>query len=204
VLLAGNAYWILHARQCRYYPLSSLFLVLTLLAYACWQRGGRWGAAAFVAATWCWFQVDYGTVWPALFVLFVDAAIADRRRLGRSALVGLILAATIAPFAWYYELWGRHSVPLGDWSRRSIGNLVNLDRYVAPAIVVATAAALLVVRWRHLSPPERRLMAVAGAILAALALWVPSTAPAAFLRYVIVAAPLGSLLAAWVLARAAG
>src|SRR4051794_17607813 len=61
LLLVFNSYWILHARQCRYYSLSGLCLMLTLLAYLRWQRGGRWGATAFVTAAWCWFQVDYGT-----------------------------------------------------------------------------------------------------------------------------------------------
>ena len=36
LLLVTNAYWILHARQARYYPISSLFLVLALMAYARW------------------------------------------------------------------------------------------------------------------------------------------------------------------------
>jgi 4-amino-4-deoxy-L-arabinose transferase-like glycosyltransferase len=50
VLLTLNAYWILHARQCRYYSLSSLFLALTFLCYAYWQRGGKWGQGAFIAS----------------------------------------------------------------------------------------------------------------------------------------------------------
>src|SRR5262245_15225602 len=61
-LLTLNVYWILHSRQARYYSLTSLFLVLTLIAYGRWKPGARWGAATFVAVAWCWFQVDYGTV----------------------------------------------------------------------------------------------------------------------------------------------
>jgi hypothetical protein len=48
-----------------------------LLAYARWQWGGR-SAAAFIAAAWCWFQVDYGTVLPVLAVLFLEALKAGR------------------------------------------------------------------------------------------------------------------------------
>jgi predicted membrane-bound mannosyltransferase len=53
IFLLANGYWVLHGRQCRYYALSSLFLMLTLAAYACWQFRKPWGAVAFVAAAWC-------------------------------------------------------------------------------------------------------------------------------------------------------
>src|SRR5262249_40241747 len=92
LLLALNPYWILHARQCRYYPLSSLFLVLTLTAWSRWQSGSRRGAAAFLVSAWCWFQVDYGTVLPVLAVLFVGAFLY--RGLRQTAVVAAILTAT--------------------------------------------------------------------------------------------------------------
>ena len=204
LLLLSNAYWILHARQCRYYSLSSLLLVLTLFGYARWQFGGRLGAAAFVAAAWCWFQVDYGTVWPVLAVLFLDAFLARRHNVWRTAAVGAALAAAIAPFVFYYELWGRLSVQAGDWNDRFMDDLFNMNEYVAPALVVLAAAALLAWRWKKLPEPERRLVAVACGTLLALALWIPTAAPEAFLRYAIIAAPAGALVAAWLVVRAAG
>jgi 4-amino-4-deoxy-L-arabinose transferase-like glycosyltransferase len=72
VLLISNTYWILHARQCRYYSVDSLFLVLLLMAYARWQWGGH-SNLAFLVTAWCFFQVDYGTVLPILAVLFLEA-----------------------------------------------------------------------------------------------------------------------------------
>jgi hypothetical protein len=177
LLLLANAYWILHARQCRYYSLSSLFLMVTLFGYARWQFGGRLGAAAFVAAAWCWFQVDYGTVWPVFGVLFLDAFLARRRDLWRTAAVGAALAAAIAPFVYYYELWGRLSVQAGDWNDRFMDDLFNMNEYVAPALVVLAAAALLARRWKKLPEPERRLVAVACGALLALALWIPHRGP---------------------------
>lgn len=88
LLLLTNAYWVMHARQCRYYSLSSLLLVVTLAAYLRWQGGERWGATAFVLAAWCWFQVDYGTVWPVLAVLFVDALVSRRCGIRRTVTTG--------------------------------------------------------------------------------------------------------------------
>jgi hypothetical protein len=204
LFLVFNPYWILHARQCRYYSLSSLFLVLTLLGYARWQWGGRGGAAAFVAAAWCWFQVDYGTVWPAFAVLFLGAFLADRHGWRRTAATGAALAAAIAPFFYYYRLWrDRRPSPL-PWSHLFFGNLFNMNEYMAPALVGLAAAALLVWRWKSLGPAERRLVAVSGGIIVALTLWIPVVAPEPYLRYAIVAAPASALMTAWVVVRACG
>ena len=204
VLLVLNTYWILHSRQCRYYSVSSLFLILTLMSYAHWQWGGRWGAAPFVMAAWCWFQVDYGTVWPVFGVLFLDAFVAHRRNLWRPAWVGVALAATIAPSIYYYELWGRLGVQHGNWNQRFKGNLFYMNQYVVPGLIVLAVVALVVWRWNSLPVPERRLVGIACAIIGALSLWVPTAAPTAFLRYVVVVTPVGCLLTAWVLVRGCG
>jgi hypothetical protein len=199
--LISNSYWILHSRQCRYYVLSSMFLMLTLTAYAYWQRGGRAGALMFVTAAWCWFQVDYGTVWPVLAILFLDAFIADRRRFWRPLLVGTVLALTIAPFLYYYELWGRLSIQDGTWSQRFLLNLFNANEYVVPVVVGTAAIAILVYRRRTLPFLDKRLVGIVCAIFVALLFWIPSVAPAPFLRYLIAVAPLGCLLVAWVFIR---
>jgi len=204
VFLVFNAYWILHSRQCRYYSLSSLFLVLTLASYARWQWGGRWGAALFVITAWCWFQVDYGTVWPALGVLFADAVVAQRRSLWRPTLVGGVLGAAIAPFAYYYELWGRHSIPASPWHERFMRNLLNVNEYVVPVLIVGVAIAVSVHRRKTLPVAERRLVVIACAIFVVLLFWVPAVAPGPLLRYVIIMAPVGCLLVAWVLVRLGG
>jgi hypothetical protein len=75
---------------------------------------------------------------------------------------------------------------------------------VAPAVVLLAALALLAWRWKRLPSLERRLVAVAIGISLALVVWVPGVAPAAFLRYAIIAAPAAALVAAWLLVRAAG
>jgi hypothetical protein len=201
-LLVANGAWILHDRQARYYALSSLFLVLTLLAYQRWQREARLGATAFVAAAWCFFQVDYGTVWPVLGVLFVATCVAPPRGgIAKPLAVIGALAAGIAPFVFFYELWGRRSLQLGSWAERFVANAANVNRYVVPMILLAAAAGFLAVRWRQIAAAERRMAAIAIGILAALLAWVPSVAPASFVRYVVMAAPLGAFVTAWLLAR---
>ncbi len=201
-LLIFNAYWILHARQCRYYSLSSMFLVLTLICYALWQRKSLWGAIVFVIAAWCWFQVDYGTVWPVLGVLFVDAFVANRKELWRPLGVGMALALTLAPFIFYYGLWGRLMAQEKTWGQTLFALTVfNINEYVVALPIVIAAAVLVAWRGKTLAGADRRVVAIACGIIVALALWVPSVAPGPFLRYVIIAAPVGCLLSAWVLVR---
>ncbi len=196
-----NTYWILHSRQCRYYSLSSLFLMLTLASYARWQSSGPWGAAMFVTAAWCWFQVDYGTVWPVLAVLFAGAVVAQRHKFWGITAVGGALATAIAPFAYYYELWGRRSIGVISWDHRFMRNFFNINEYVVPWLVVGAAIAILVYRSKGVPQAQKRLVGVVSAIFVVLLFWIPTVAPAAFLRYAIILAPLGCLLVAWVLVR---
>jgi len=204
LLLLANAYWVLHGRQARYYALSSLFLLLTVLAYDRWQRGSRWGPTLFVVTAWAWFQVDYGTVWPALGVMFLQALTVNRRNPAPVLMTGLAIAAAIAPFAFFYQMSGRLSVQSGAWLDRFRQNLFNLNQFVIPAVVLAAAIFLLAWRWRRLANAERRLVLISVGLLLALLVWVPTVAPASFLRYVIMAAPIACLVTAWTLVRGFG
>jgi hypothetical protein len=199
ILLASNSYWILHARQCRYYSVSSLFLVLTLMAYARWQWGGR-NPAAFIAMAWCWFQVDYGTVLPVLAVLFLEALLAGRA-FWSTVRTGAILAATLVPFVFFYDLLHRGSAAEESWLERFQGNLFNTNEFVVPALIVLAAIFLLAANWKSLPAGERRLVSAGCAVILALTLWIPTVTVFPFVRYVIIAAPLGAMLAAWVLMR---
>ena len=203
-LLVANAGWMLHSRQARYYALSGLFLLLTIAAYERWQRGVRFGAAIFIATAWLWFQIDYGTFWPVMAVLFGDAFIRHRHRLIAPLVPAAILAATIAPFIVFYQLAGRLSAQVGPWAMRARENVFYINRYVVSIIILAVAIALLWRSWRRLNERTQRLLSISMAILVLLLLWVPSVAPAAFLRYVVMAAPLGCLVTAWTVMRLFG
>lgn len=199
--LVLNAYWILHSRQCRYYALSSFFLLLTLAGYTRWQQELRWGAACFVVAAWCWFQSDYGTVWPVLAILFADAVVYQRHKIWRIISVASALGLAIVPFIFYYELWGRLSVRSGTWYQRFMLNLFNVNEYIAPALMIGVTIALWIHRRKTLPSIEKRLMAIVCSIVLVLFFWIPTVAPAPFLRYSIMTAPLGCLLVAWSLVR---
>jgi hypothetical protein len=202
LLLVTNSYWIMHSRQCRYYSLSSLLLVVTVMAYLRWQERDRWGAAGFVAAAFFWFQVDYGTVWPVLGILFMDSLLARRRTFRQTVTTGVALTAALAPFIYYFEIWNRRMVPARDRHDILMMSLFNMNEYIVPFLLLAAAAILLAWRWRQVAVAERHAVAIACAVVVVLLPWVPLASPEAFLRYVIMAAPLGALLAGWFFVRA--
>jgi hypothetical protein len=160
----------------------------------------------FVASGWCWFQSDFGTVLPVMLVLFADAFIACRSRpqAVSTAATGAVWLASIAPFIWFYELWGRLGVRSETWQDRFRLNLFNLNEYLIPCLLLGAAAILLIGRWKHLGQIERRVMAACVAIIAALTIWVPSVTTPIHLRYTIMAAPAACLIAAWFLVRLTG
>lgn len=198
-LLLTNVFWVLHARQCRLYPVSSLALVATLVAYLRWSEGRRLGTLLFVATAWTFFQFDFGTVWPVLGVLGADALLT-RRPLRRTLVAFGAVALSVAPWIWYYELWGRLKTGASPWRVRAWGNLFNLNQFELPLVLVPI---LLWLAWR--SPRhERRLVLLCLSVFAALLVWVPVVAPHPYHRYVVAATPLASLLAAFAVTRIAG
>jgi hypothetical protein len=232
ILLSTNSYWLLHGRQCRYYALSSLCLVLALIAYVRWRRGGRWGPALFVSALWCWFQVDYGTVLPVSAVLFTYALLTDSARRRETFMTAAVFAASIAPFCWYYQMAGRMSVRACPLSELFFRHLFNLNQYVLPILVLLSAVVVLFLRTHcrgsnsalkkletrnskletnstfqirkamaNLSPPEELLVKTALWIIPAILFWLTMVTPVPFLRYSIIIAPVGAIIAAWAMVR---
>lgn len=202
-LLVANAYWILHARQCRYYALSSLMVVASVAAFERWQRGGRWGAALFVLCGWLLFHCDFGTFFPIMGVLALVAAASAWPGLGRPVGVFAALGAAVAPFAWYYGILDRLRRPFSSLLGRAMGNLFNVNQYLIAAPLLLLAVWLA---WRHraeLAPAQRRVLWTAIGILLAMLAWVPVVAPWPFHRYVVQLAPLACLLTAWTVAQIA-
>jgi hypothetical protein len=129
----------------------------------------------------------------------------SKRHNPREVLIpGAALAAAIAPFVLFYQLAGRLSVQSGTWQGRFGQNVFNLNQSVIPAVALAAAIVVLAWRWRRMADAERRLIVVSIGMLVALGFWVPTVAPVSFLRYVIMAAPIGCLVTAWALVRGLG
>jgi hypothetical protein len=178
-----------------------LFFVLALIAYARWRRSERGGAGMFVLAQWCWFQIDYGTIFPVSAVLFAYALLTDPKRRRETFLTAAIFAATIAPFCWYYEMSGRMSVRSAPLGELFFHHLFNVNQYIAPALVLVTAAVVVLLRGKSLLEAEKRLLKLALWIIPALLFWLTMVTPVAFLRYSLVIAPIGAFVAAWTFVR---
>jgi hypothetical protein len=203
-LLVANAFWILHSRQCRYYALSSLLLLLSVAAFLRWQRGGRWGAPLFVLTGWVYFQCDFGSFFPAMAVLGLLGLVASWPRVGQTVAVFAGLAATVAPFAWYYGILGRVRNPIQSFSTRLQGTMFNVNQYVIAFAILALACWLVWRRRTDLAPQQRMLLLAAIGIILSLIVWVALVAPTSFHRYVVELTPLAALATAWTLSQVAG
>ncbi len=202
-LLLANCFWVLHVRQCRYYALSSLALMATVAAFTWWRQGGRRGAALFVLAGWVYFQCDFGSFFPTMAVLGLLALAGTWPRPGRAIAVFAVLGAAVAPFAWYYGIVGRIRNTILPWSDKFVGNLVHMNHFVIPFLLLAPAGYLL---WRTratLSRQQREVLAGAIGMILLMLLWVPTVAPWYFHRYIVQLTPLASIVVAWVVVRAA-
>ncbi len=198
-LLVTNVFWLLHARQCRLYPASSFFLLATVAAYLRWSDGRRWATPLFVAAAWGFFQFDFGTFWPVLGVLGADALLTRRSLRKTVATFGALLLA-VAPWIWFYELWGRLKTGAAPARTRFWGTLFNVNQFELPLVLVPI---LLWIAWRA-PREERRIVLLCLAVFAALLVWVPVAAPHPYHRYVVAATPLAALLVALAVTRVAG
>jgi hypothetical protein len=198
-LLLANVFWVLHARQCRLYPASSLLLLATLAAYLRWSERGRFGLPLFLAASWTFFQFDYGLWFPALGVLGLDALLTRRRSLGETLVAFGVALAAVAPWTLYYELWGRLKTGAAAGRLRVIGTAFNVNQFVLPFLAVP---ALALLAWRA-PREERRLVALGLGLFAVLLVWVPVVAPHPYHRYVVAATPVAALLLAFGVARGA-
>ena len=196
-LLVTNAFWILHSRQCRYYALSSLGLLLSVSAFLRWQRGARWGAPLFVLAGWIYFQCDFGSFFPSMAVLGVVAARACWPRVGRPLLLFASLGIVVAPFAWYYRILGRVRTATFSFETRFLENLFNINQYVIASTILALACWFLWRKRGELSEERWILLCASVGIILSMIVWVPVVAPAAFHRYVVHLTTLAALVTAW-------
>jgi len=215
VLCLGSVYWFLHVRQCRYYGLSSLLLVTTVGAHLRWvARGGALrDGLLFAAVGWVYFHCDFGSFWPVLGVLFLDA-LRVRGRLGgwRALLVPfVVLGLAVLPFVFYYELVGRLKETGYTWNARFTMTLALVNRYQLPLVLLPLFGWVLARAGRgergpsgrtgtgawELSP--RHAPGLCLAIVLGQLAWMPLVSPYWFYRYVVDATPLSSYVVAFAL-----
>lgn len=204
-LVLSNPFWIMHIRQCRYYALSSLMLLVTLEAFLRWKEGRRWGGLLFIAAAWIWFQVDFGSLWPVLVILGLEAVISRSRRIGETALVFAGFCAVTVPFGLYYEIAGRLKAAAIPFPGRFWGMLFQLNQFQLPLVLIPAALCLMWINRRarsHTQPPPLVVLSLAAACT--LAMWMVLIGPFPFYRYIVPVTTLSAIVTAYVVVELAG
>jgi 4-amino-4-deoxy-L-arabinose transferase-like glycosyltransferase len=197
-LVLGNSFWVMHMRQCRYYALSSLFLLVTLEAYLRWSEGRRWGGPVFIGAAWMWFQMDYGSVWPVLGILGLHAVITRARRIGEIFLVFTGFCAVTAPFCLYYELAGRTEHVAAHWSNAIWSMLFEINQFQLPLAIIPVVLCLLWLKRRDGSNTQSLpLVGLSLAITCVLPIWMALVGPFPFYRYIVPLTTLSAIVAAY-------
>ena len=171
-LMASSPFLIFHGQQARMYPLLTLLLLLTTLAFlAAWRRGGAWRWALFglAAAAGFYTHVYFGFSLLGLN-LWALAESVRLRQLDRRAWAGLILAQLVAvlcfsPFlltmltltsAVVADFWIRGSSPL-SW-------LFALMAILNNATLLDGQAPLLLVLLLYVPAVSALVLAVAFAV----------------------------------------
>ncbi len=203
-LVLTNPFWVMHMRQCRYYALSSLFLLATLESYLRWREGRRWGGLIFVGAAWLWFQMDYGSMWPFIAILGLHAVITNARRLKETGLVFACFCAVTAPFCLYYELAGRTGHMANLWSSSIWSMLFELNQFQLPLLIIPGVLYLLYVELTGRSNAKSLpLVGLSLAIVGPLTIWMALAGPFPFYRYLVPATTLSAIVTAYALVEAA-
>jgi len=199
LLLLANVFWVLHVRQCRYYALSTFFLLLTSVTYLRWLDGKRFAGWALLASAWCLFQSDYGVFWPAIGVLFAHSLYCGARPRRTALLLFAGLALSVAPWVYYYELASRMKPRYTSLESSILGTLFNFNHFQFPVLALVPLAVLLFRKTPHLGGAEgRRVAGLAIAVCLALLIWVPLVSPYPFYRYLMPATPLAAVALAYV------
>lgn len=201
LLLLGNVFWFFHVRQCRYYAPSSFFLLLSFTAWFSFREGRRFGGLQFVVASFLLFQSDFGSFFSLLGVASLDALLADRRRRIRSILVLSVVALSILPFVFQYELMGRLKTQFVPWSGRFLASVIFLNQYQLPLLLVLLLGLLLWFGRARIAARERGMVLLALAVVVVQVVWMSLVIPYPHYRYVVNVTPLSCVVVGFVLVR---
>jgi len=201
LLLATAPAFVLHARQCRYYTLSSLAcLGVVALGVECLRRS-RWRSAVlFGSAIALQFYADFGTligIVPGLMLL-VLLVHTGRHSLGIITAGAALGAALCAPGLWLHweRLFARGPAPV-DFFTKLGAHFALVDGWMLPLLLPVVAGLRLLAteigRRKATTAPVRLTAGCLAVLLSAVVmLSIPAQYP--HLRYVISQMPLAKLL----------
>jgi len=203
LLLLGNVFWFVHVRQCRYYALSSLFVLMSMRCYWSWLEGRLWGAIGMIASTLLLFNSDFGTYWPLMAALFAYAWIDRGRSPAAIMTVFTISGLTMLPFFVFYEIhreiFDRLKASSLSLPLRFLGEVFQINQYVLPVAIIVLAVYLMPKRSEPSFQSERRVLEPILLFAALLAIVQSIVVPFPFHRYIVSLTPLAVIVVAWTL-----
>jgi 4-amino-4-deoxy-L-arabinose transferase-like glycosyltransferase len=136
--------FLLHARQCKYFPFAALFTVAVVDAYlrllrphhaASPDRGqvpaeARLALPYFILAGFCLFQSNFGAFLPLFAALGLHFILSrpDRSQAKRMALAFALVGFFVVPWAVYLQTWARGRFVFDIY--RFVGHLVHYTVYI--------------------------------------------------------------------------
>ncbi len=141
--------FVLHARQCKYFPFAALFTVATLDAYLCLRREGGSGFALpyFILAGFFLFQSNFGAFAPLMAALGLHFLLGRPRwaEMKRMALAIGILLVFVLPWTIYLQTWARGRFVFDVY--RFVGHVVHYGVYITGWVFPLLLAVLFTCFW---------------------------------------------------------
>ena len=194
--------FLLFSRQCRYYSVGALLVLLSLYAFRQkWQS--RWGPALLLAVSLgLLFYTNY-LIFFSYTAAFLLAAILFYRRevlVFRSLVVLLVLGLMLVPGLAFYRIWEQTSMMdvLHVW--------ISLNRYFGDLfqfVLSMPVAIALIWRWRRPEIPRdpKERFAIFLTLIISVNLSILALIPYCEHRYLIHLYPLSAMLLGWVVCR---
>ncbi len=156
--------FLLHARQCKYFPFAALFAVAATDGYLRLREdngdGGDWVLPYFILSGFCLFQSNFGAFLPLMAAVGLHFLLSRPGRIAikRMALALGTMALFVLPWAIYLQTWARGRFVFDVY--RFVGHLVHYAVYVT-GWVLPLPMLLLLVYWYVRDWRPRRLFYVA-------------------------------------------
>jgi 4-amino-4-deoxy-L-arabinose transferase-like glycosyltransferase len=208
--------FLLHARQCKYFPFAALFTVAVLDAYLCLLRPhhtaspnrGRDCAEArlalpyFILAGFCLFQSNFGAFLPLFAALGFHFVLSrpSGSQVRRMALAFAAIGFFVAPWAVYLQTWARGRFVFDIY--RFVGHLVHYTVYITgwvlpwPLLLLFAYFYWMRRRSLQLEPPEVSalnlyilVIVITLAFLSATFIWI-------YFSYIVQLVPLLTVIVA--------
>ncbi len=140
--------FLLHARQCKYFPFAALFAVATLDGYLRLREdnGDSWVLPYFILSGFCLFQSNFGAFLPLMAAIGLHFLLTRPGRVAiqRMTLACSMMALFVLPWAIYLQTWARGRFVFDVY--RFVGHLVHYAVYVT-GWVLPLPILLLFICW---------------------------------------------------------